>query len=118
MGAMKRMARFFYGSSALRREDLPNSQPDESKTSDFHRHELSVNRTVVITETTWREAPRKYQNLVEQGQTIRVEDDQGTVIIVLASSTLSIDASVEKEMQNLLDRCTGDRIHLSGSWLE
>src|SRR5688572_24172629 len=116
MGAMKRMARFFYGTSVLRREDhLPNSQSDKSKDQDFHVHELSVNRMVIINETKWREAPREYQLLVEQGKIVRVEDDRGTVVIVLDSSSLVKDASLEKEMQTQLDSCTRDRIPLSGS---
>jgi hypothetical protein len=118
MGAMKRMARFFYGSSALRRENLSESRSDEPKGNQVHLHDRGANRTLVITETKWREAPRKYQSLVEQGQTVCVEDDRGRVIIFLGFSSLEKDINVEKEMQELLKNGAGERVSISGSWLE
>jgi hypothetical protein len=118
MGAMKRMARFFSGNGALSRENPSNTQVITAKRNRFDPPTPGTNRTETIKETEWREAPWKYQKLMQQGRTIRVVDERENIVIILGSTSAGNDEKAEKEMQDLLDSCPAGRMTLSGSWLD
>ena len=107
MGAMKRVARFFSRSIA---------GAPEKVTSAYWRS--SPTQFVTVDEKEWRQAPEKYQRLVQKGQAFKIVDSRGSVVASLESRTVAQDANGEKEMQDLLSRCQSNGTALSGSWLE
>jgi hypothetical protein len=115
---MKRMARFFYGNGALSRENPPNTQVNESAHNEFDPRSPWACRIVTIKETEWRAAPLEYQKRVQKGETVRVVDYRGSLVVELRFRSVSTDANAEREMQELLDKCRDNRIALNGSWLE
>jgi hypothetical protein len=109
MGAMQRVARFFLPScnGALTPERISNGlDPNEDSS-----------RVVLIKENDWREAPAKYQQLSQQGKTIKVLDSHGALVIQLEPRRVIQDPKAEKEIQDLLESCN-TRTALSGSWFE